>query len=475
MGRTARHNLARVRQLRRVLGIPNPITHYNLCREISQGWNDIVSHISKSNLTVTDPILDPAQERAIVARIQPQDRLATIANKRSVGRYAVLADVLQCFPSIYTHTLPWALHTKEVAKAHKTDLALLGNRLDYWVRQGQDQQTLGIPIGPDTSLVLAEILLASIDERITTVCVPLAGYRAVDDYELIFADRSSAENALANIQGILDEFELKLNEKNSKIIELPVCLDYLWPVRLRRFEIRSGIRTQRADLLDFFSLAFDLSQQNPFSSVLRYALSRSNNLSILPTSWDTYQDLLLQCANAEPGTLSHVTAELSKYKSLGLKVDTDRVQSLVTQLIKRHLQLGQGSEVAWALWMAISLKITMSHEVTAILPSTNDALVPVLSLYAQSKNLLSGTLDLSRWSSLMTTEDLWTENWLLSYESNVEGWLPSVGSTDHVDQDPCFRFLKNNRVKFFNGRASSLVVKRWRPLFSPIGTAQGSY
>ena len=31
-------------------------------------------------------------------------------------KYLVKVDISQCFPSIYTHAIPWALVTKEVAK-----------------------------------------------------------------------------------------------------------------------------------------------------------------------------------------------------------------------------------------------------------------------------------------------------------------------------------------------------------------------
>jgi hypothetical protein len=158
-----------------------------------------------------------------------------------------------------------------------------------------------------------------------------------------------------------------------------------------------------------------------------------------------------------------VTSEFVRYRTAGAKVDEDRIAGLVSQLTARHLPLGHGSEVAWALWLAIKLGVKMSQDVTNALPKTSDCLVPVLALYAEKKGLLSGNLDLTTWAALMTPDELWRENWLLSYEANVRGWLPSVGGQDHVAQDPCFAFLKNEGVGFFNGRASPYRVKRWRP------------
>ena len=42
----------------------------------------------------------------------------------------------------------------------------LGARLDKAVRKGQDNQTVGIPVGPDTFRVIAEIVAVSIDARV---------------------------------------------------------------------------------------------------------------------------------------------------------------------------------------------------------------------------------------------------------------------------------------------------------------------
>ena len=60
------------------------------------------------------------------------------------------------FSTIYTHTIPWALYTKVLAKANrgKSD-QYLSNTLDqHWMGM-QDGQTIGLPSGPDTSHIPA--------------------------------------------------------------------------------------------------------------------------------------------------------------------------------------------------------------------------------------------------------------------------------------------------------------------------------
>jgi hypothetical protein len=49
----------------------------------------------------------------------------------------------------------------------------------------------------------------------------------------------------------------------------------------------------------------------------------------------------------------------------------------------------------------------------------------------------------------MNGKDLRGEEWLLSYEANVQGWLGTVGGGDHVTADPEFGYLKASGVRFY--------------------------
>jgi hypothetical protein len=70
-------------------------------------------------------------------------------------------DIKNYYRSIYTHSIPWAIHGKSYAKKHLRE-SILGNQLDRAVQKGQDGQTIGIPTGPDTSFIISEIILCRI-------------------------------------------------------------------------------------------------------------------------------------------------------------------------------------------------------------------------------------------------------------------------------------------------------------------------
>jgi len=70
--------------------------------------------------------------------------------------------------------------------------------------------------------------------------------------------------------------------------------------------------------------------------------------------------------------------------------------------------------------------------------------------HCEQHGLVSKTLDKTLWSSHMSVDALYDEHWLLAYEANVKGWLPSVSGTDHVAADPNFGFLKSRKVFFYD-------------------------
>jgi hypothetical protein len=170
-------NLARAGTFRRELAIVNPV-HYALLAEcIVSNWPQI-QKLTRSQLSLTLPAITP--EGRAISRKTPLDLLPRQrAEVRSLGRYLLRADVARFYPSVYTHSIPWAIHGKAFAKANR-DNRHWGNKLDMLQRNCQDGQTNGIPVGPDTSLVISELLLCRVDKRLADRRIK--GLRYMDDY-----------------------------------------------------------------------------------------------------------------------------------------------------------------------------------------------------------------------------------------------------------------------------------------------------
>ena len=187
----------------------------------------------------------------------------------------------------------------------------------------------------------------------------------------------------------------------------------------------------------------------PTDPVLNYAVARLGSVIVEQKNWELAESLLLQAVSNEPGTLQRVVQTLVNYQSHGYPINRGALEEVLNQLILRHAPLGHSSEVAWALWCAIEFGLSVQDEAADKAIAMEDAVVTLVSLHAVNLGLINSSVSLSGPSAKMTVADLYEEHWLLSYEANVKGWLPSFKVQDHVAQSQEFNFLKRNQVEFY--------------------------
>jgi hypothetical protein len=333
-------------------------------------------------------------------------------------------------------------------------MTYLGNRLDLLVRQAQDKQTIGIPIGPDISLLIAEILMQACDRELIQEVPNVRGYRYIDDYELGFSTRTEADNAYHVLQSILSKYELSLNPRKTEIIDLPFLIDSGWTHQLKCWEFRDTVGAQRTDLLDYFNCVFKLASEFPGNSILSYATSRVFELDVHSSNWHLFCELLLNCAVPDPACLPYVLKKIISGFNAGLSCPNDVLENALNNILFENSRINHTSEVAWALWACLALELPIHENVAREVENCDNSVVALLALHADSVNLVRSGLNVDLWSTYMTGDDLYDEHWLLAYEANVKGWLPSVGGGDHVMADRNFSFLKSANVSFYDVTAA---------------------
>lgn len=130
---------------------------------ITSNWPQLLRHLHKSKLSKSIPVGVRGPGRAVAPRHTFDSLLELRAEIRSTSHFLLRADVSNFYDSVYTHTIPWAIHTREWAKkpTNRYDMNALGNILDKRAQRGQSDQTIGIPVGPDSSFVMAEVSIAA--------------------------------------------------------------------------------------------------------------------------------------------------------------------------------------------------------------------------------------------------------------------------------------------------------------------------
>ncbi|RTS12268.1 antiviral reverse transcriptase Drt3b [Pseudomonas aeruginosa] len=138
-------------------------------------------------------------------------------------------DISKCFDSIYTHSIAWAIKTKEYTKRHIGIDGVFGDIFDTTMRCSNYNETAGIPIGPEISRIFAEIIFQEIDERVEKKLLS-RGYivnthytirRYVDDF-FIFSNSNIVSNQVAHaIEAECKAYKLNINESKTLKAERP--------------------------------------------------------------------------------------------------------------------------------------------------------------------------------------------------------------------------------------------------------------
>lgn len=452
----ARYTFSKYASVRRTLSIPNPAHFVRLAKVVADNWLHLSTHCARSQLSKTCPT--PDRTRAITWAT-PLDQLPLCRATARVGaRYALLADVSSFYGSLYTHSIPWALHTKATAKKDrgtKKNLSggppLYGNLLDQAFRNIQSGQTVGIPIGPDTSLPIGESILAEVDRIVSRHMSPtMSGFRFVDDYELCCDTYTEAEGLRATLQDALGEFELALNPRKTRIIELPEPLDTPWAQNLAAFVLDGKTDSVlHSQLLRYFSRAFELAKDFPGEPILKFAVRRLSEVDIV-SAGTLVQKLLFQAAAADAGTLQTALYVTFLQRSKGVAVEPEALRRAIAEVICRHAPLQHGGDVAWALWGAIVFGVQLEDRVLKALESHTDSVGILVALLAETKGLCARPLDRTRWLPLVDAAELFDSRWLLAYEAPGRGWIPATGGVDPALSDPFFEKARKQGVTFID-------------------------
>ena len=169
-------------------------------------------------------------------------------------------DVTDCYGSLYTHSIPWALHGLEEAKINKGNLSLLGNKIDSHIQAGRYGQTNGISQGSVLMDFIAEIVLGYVDQQINrrladaNIDFKILRYR--DDYRIFTNSDDRAEEILKIISVELRSVGMKLGVSKTfssrNVIEGSIKPDKLAGIDLKDLG-RANAKTIQKQLLRLHS------------------------------------------------------------------------------------------------------------------------------------------------------------------------------------------------------------------------------
>ena len=232
--------------------------------------------------------------------------------------FVIHADVTDCYGSIYTHSIAWALHTKAVAKDKRNDQTLIGNVIDNSIQNMRNRQTNGIPQGSVLMDFIAEMVLGYADvllaEKVESQGIKkyrILRYR--DDYRIFVNDSFSGEVILKCLTEVLFDLGMKLNPSktltSSEVIQSSVKQEKLSWIGRKQYD-----RNLQKHLL----IIHNHASQYPNAGSLFRALERfCKRLDKMPKDYETVPliSIVVDIAYRNPKTYPICMVIISKLLS----------------------------------------------------------------------------------------------------------------------------------------------------------------
>lgn len=426
-------------------GVPNPIAHLLLARTVADNYVALRRRARISSLSLSPPVFDWNGSRALMRpSVDLRDEFRVDLSSRR--EEYVAADIRAFFHSIYTHAIPWAIYGKTWAKQNRTS-ADYGNLIDLLCRNAQDGQTLGLPVGPDTSRLIAEVVASAIDENLQTRLKvgKRDASRYIDDYTISSSGGAPGEELLATLRQSAAAFELELNSEKSAIFSTSHRQSTGWQQAVKASIPRPPVDTTA--LQHFFYQLGRLCVAHPEVNVEKFGLQNARSALVLADDWNSIQSNLINAYRRNPSLVSFLVEVCLLRQVAHQDVNLEDLKEFIDNRMPILARANRSGEVIWLLFLAIRLDIILSAARLSPLFGTENALIALLISCLDARGLVRGNVDRTLWNQSLNTVGLKSPMWLYAYEATVQGFIP--GSNDaFITQDPYFSLLHAKRVRF---------------------------
>lgn len=273
----------------RVFGIQDPRNYHDIVFYLEKEWQSIVDHLFHENIQIYSysfPIPITKNKSKTLSNLRSgrmiYEWLEMAENDLILDsgnyQFIVRTDITNFYSSIYTHSIAWALHGRDEALKDKK-CEYIGSKIDKLFQYSNDGRTNGIPTGSILSDLIAEIVLASIDRKISATLnqnknkIDFLAVRFKDDYRFLCQSEYDAQQILKVVSNELSGYNLSINENKTFVQKLP---DGLYRKHNRQYFPHRLKRTKKI----FFSvfehtllIALDIHRANPGTSILEKFIS----------------------------------------------------------------------------------------------------------------------------------------------------------------------------------------------------------
>lgn len=358
----------------RLFQLIHPVIYVSLVHKITEenNWKVVVDKLKEYNENnfvecLSLPVVseDEKSDKASQINVWLQE-----VEQQSIAlsldfEYLFHTDIVDCYGSIYSHSVSWAIHTKEESKKkeNRNNKNLVGVVIDQHIQSMSNGQTNGIPQGSILMDFIAEIVLSYVDSELTKrikdikkIEYKILRYR--DDYRIFVNNPQIGEEIIKNITNVLSEVGMKINsEKTSSsknIIYNSIKEDKLFYIQ--NYKLSKNIQNELLIINDF---ADKYPNSGSLNKLLQNFFNRIESWKYTPQNIEVVIGILMNIAYKNPRIYPITSSILSKF--LSFLTDNQRKEDILQKIIKRFKKIPNTEHLD--LWLQrISLKL--SNDIT---------------------------------------------------------------------------------------------------------------
>lgn len=309
-------------------------------------------------------------------------------------------------------------------------------------------------MGPDTSRIVAEILLSGIhgNEAFKKAIGDHLAYRLVDDFFIGFEDEATARKCHDALRRALWDYNLYLNETKTRIFQAASIFGDGWKYEIDNFPVPSDPPAKQRDAVQrLLEIALQHCDARQDAQPATFFCRRLLSMEIILENVPFIRDCTLRVARDFTVCLKFAAQFVTQYRSLLMDSDSLRVIKQWARLvIAAHASRGHDLEVSWILFICGVLGLSIDKSFIPVEDCPGSPVVLALMGMLSEHSLLAGKWD--DWRSPHSGEGSIANGrcWLPHYEAVFRGWTDDVGIIGEIKADPLFSKLLEAKVTFLD-------------------------
>ncbi|WP_296507872.1 antiviral reverse transcriptase Drt4 [Rhodoferax sp.] len=448
------YRATRYNNVSRVLGLIHPLAFANVFAAFDANYAELEAARADENSAIH--VEQHSDGRMLIMNYEDFETKAARAVQQSFGkRFRAHTDVANCFGSIYTHSLEWAIQGFEVAKASlvsSNQPTHWSSNLDRVLRMSKRNETSGLPIGPATSSIAVEVILAAVDRELRKRNFSFERY--IDDYAALCATYEEAQDFTRTLGKELSKYRLTLNLAKTHIAELPEPAQEKWVAELMSAatpllrEDGQISYLNSGDAFQFLDHAIRLNNETPDGSVIKFAVAIVAG-RVKDNAAANVFEFVLNLAWHYPILLPY----LEKIDARADSYDKEKLVEKLNSIISVNVDHRRSDGICWALYYLERLEAAPSDSsIARVIESEDCVAIAMLSNFEVAVDRINAYAKSILNSNLYAKD----QNWLLLYQLYRRGLI-----ADPYENEKTFEVLKQYEVDFFCVEGASTLAEKY--------------